>query len=34
MNNKYKIFALIAILSMAFVSCEDYLDKNPESDLS
>lgn len=32
--SKYKILVIIGFLFVAFTSCEDFLDKNPESDLS
>lgn len=32
--NRYKILAIFVLIAMVLVSCEDYLDKNPESDLS
>ena len=31
---KYRFISLFAFAILALVSCEDYLDKNPESDLS
>lgn len=31
---KYRVLAIFLFIAMVFTSCEEYLDKNPESDLS